>query len=132
MPGNDDAIRAIDLFCTLAANACSEGAALHQAELVAQKRDEPARAPTDAGPKSGRRVVEIKQQPRRGRSQGSAGGGKSYSAGGGKGDEASPKASAPAAPSKAASPAPAAAQEPAATSAAATPTVAVEEGEKKA
>jgi small subunit ribosomal protein S2 len=139
VPGNDDAIRAIDLFCTLAANACGEGAALHQAELVAQKRDEPARAPTDAGPKSGRRVVEIKQQPRRGRSQGSAGGGKSYSAGGGKGDEAGPKASAPAAASKAASPAPAAAVaeesavSPAATTApaAATPTAAAEEVEKK-
>jgi len=88
VPGNDDAIRAIDLFCTAAANACREGFEQHQAELVAQKKNQPEPAKADSGPKSGRRVVEIKQQPRRGRSQGSAGGGKSYSAGGAKGDQA--------------------------------------------
>ena len=88
VPGNDDAIRAIDLYCTAAANACREGFERHQAELVAQKKDAPAPAKSDSGPKSGRRVVEIKQQPRRGRSQASAGGGKSYSAGGAKGDDA--------------------------------------------
>ena len=88
VPGNDDAIRSIDLFCTAAANACREGFEQHQAELIAQKKDAPAPAKSDSGPKSGRRVVEIKQQPRRGRSQGSAGGGKSYSAGGDKGEDA--------------------------------------------
>ena len=88
VPGNDDAIRSIDLFCTAAANACREGFEQHQAELVAQKKDAPAPTKSDSGPKSGRRVVEIKQQPRRGRSQGSAGGGKSYSAGGAKGEDA--------------------------------------------
>ena len=88
VPGNDDAIRAIDLFCTAAANACREGYEQHQAELIAQKKDTPAPSKSDSGPKSGRRVVEIKQQPRRGRSQASAGGGKSYSAGGAKGDDA--------------------------------------------
>jgi len=88
VPGNDDAIRAIDLFCTAAANACREGFEQHQAELVAQKKDAPAPTKSDSGPNSGRRVVEIKQQPRRGRSQGSAGGGKSYSAGGAKGEDA--------------------------------------------
>jgi small subunit ribosomal protein S2 len=88
VPGNDDAIRAIDLFCTAAANACREGFEQHQAELISQKKDAPAPAKSDSGPKSGRRVVEIKQQPRRGRSQGSAGGGKSYSAGGDKGEDA--------------------------------------------
>ena len=48
IPGNDDAIRAIDLYCTAAANACREGAAAHQAKLVAQKRDEPQAAATRA------------------------------------------------------------------------------------
>lgn len=129
VPGNDDAIRAIDLFCTAAANACREGAALHQAELVAQKRDTPAPSSSDSGPKSGRRVVEIKQQPRRGRSQGSAGGGKSYSAGGGKGDDATPKASGPVVVTRAAAATPIAAELPAPPTE--TAAVVVEEGEKK-
>ncbi len=92
VPGNDDALRAIDLYCTAAANACREGYERHQAELVAQRRDAPAPAKAEAGSATGRRVVEIKQQPRRGRGQGerSAGGGKSYSAGSDKPEEASP------------------------------------------
>jgi small subunit ribosomal protein S2 len=129
VPGNDDAIRAIDLFCTAAANACREGAALHQAELVAQKRDKPAPSSSESGPKSGRRVVEIKQQPRRGRSQGSAGGGKSYSAGGGKGDDAKPAASGPVVVAKATAAAPAAV-EPKATPTE-TPAATADEGKKK-
>ena len=96
VPGNDDAIRAIDLYCTAAANACREGYDKHQAELVAQKRDAPPKPKADAGPKSGRRVVEIKQQPRRGRAQATAGGGKSFSAGGGKGDDAKASSGGPA------------------------------------
>jgi len=94
VPGNDDAIRAIDLFCTAAANACREGDDQHQAELISQKSAAPADDKRDAGPKSGRRVVEIKQQPRRGRNAAasSAGGGKSYSAGGGKEPDAKPAA----------------------------------------
>jgi small subunit ribosomal protein S2 len=88
VPGNDDAIRSIDLFCTAAANACREGFEKHQAELVAQKRAAPVKTKAESGPATGRRVVEIKQQPRRGRGQNSAGGGKSYSAGGAKGDDA--------------------------------------------
>ena len=90
VPGNDDAIRAIDLYCTAAANSCREGYDQHQAELVAQRKDAPAETKTESGPKTGRRVVEIKQQPRRGRGQqgSTAGGGKSFSAGGGKGDDA--------------------------------------------
>ena len=98
VPGNDDAIRAIDLFCTAAANACRQGFEKHQAELIAKKKDEPVKAKSDGGPKSGRRVVEIKQQPRRGRSQGAAGGGKSYSAGGAKGENAKTEAAAAATP----------------------------------
>jgi small subunit ribosomal protein S2 len=87
VPGNDDAIRAIDLFCTAAANACREGYEQHQAELVSQRANAPAaEAKADAGPTTGRRVVEIKQQPRRGRERStSAGGGRSFSAGGGGG-----------------------------------------------
>ena len=99
VPGNDDALRAIDLYCTAIANACREGYTRHQAELVAQRRDTPAPAKGDAGSATGRRVVEIKQQPRRGRGQNdrSAGGGKSYSAGGAKGEDAPKRAAAPAA-----------------------------------
>ncbi len=134
VPGNDDAIRAIDLFCTAAANACREGFEQHQAELVAQKKDAPAPAKSDSGPKSGRRVVEIKQQPRRGRAQGSAGGGKSYSAGGAKGDDAPVTVVKAQAPAVAKEPAPEAA--PSAGEAAETPEKAAaatpsEEGEKK-
>ena len=108
VPGNDDALRAIDLYCTAVANACLEGSEQRQAELVAQNRDKPAQPKSsDPGSKTGRRVVEIKQQPRRGRGQGgerSAGGGKAYSAGSDKPDEAAaaptpaPKAAAPATP----------------------------------
>ena len=139
VPGNDDAIRAIDLYCTAVANACREGFEKHQAELVAQKKAAPAQAKTDSGPASGRRVVEIKQQPRRGRSQGAAGGGKSYSAGGNKGEDAPVtvvKTPAPAAAKTAAPEATKAADAPSASETAATPdettaapAAAVEEGE---
>ncbi len=120
VPGNDDAIRAIDLYCTAAANACREGFEQHQAELIAQKKAAPTPARSESGPKSGRRVVEIKQQPRRGRSQGSAGGGKSYSAGGTKGDDAPVTVvKTPVAPSTATA------------TPTATPTTPVDEGENK-
>lgn len=122
VPGNDDAIRAIDLYCTAAANACRQGFEQHQAELVAQKRDQPAPVRSDAGAKSGRRVVEIKQQPRRGRAQASAGGGKSYSAGGATGDDAK----------GAAAPTVTVVKKKAAVATPATETVATEESEKKA
>lgn len=111
VPGNDDALRAIDLYCTAAANACREGYEQHQAELVAQRRDQPAPSRGESGPKTGRRVVEIKQAPRRSRGQsgGGAGGGKSYSAGGGKGEGAAPaKEAAPSSNAEAASGTPAA------------------------
>ncbi len=97
VPGNDDALRAIGLYCAAVADACREGDAKHQAALVAQRKDTPAPARAEGGTATGRRVVEIKQQPRRGRGQGSssAGGGKSYSAGGGKGDDAPRRAVTP-------------------------------------
>ncbi len=108
IPGNDDAIRAIDLYCTAVANACREGYEQHQAELVAQRSKSPAPERAEAGPSTGRRVVEIKQQPRRGRgASGAAGGGKSYSAGG-KGEAAEEKPAAAAATPAAAPAAPAA------------------------
>ncbi len=66
VPANDDAIRAIELYCDVVANACAEGAELFNER--AQAEPEPAQA---AGP-GGRRVVEIKQQPRRGRQAGGA------------------------------------------------------------
>ncbi len=85
VPGNDDAIRAITLYCAAVADACREGYELYQAELVSQRANAPAPEKSDSGPKTGRRVVEIKQAPRRSRSaSSSAGGGKSYTAGGGK------------------------------------------------
>ena len=92
VPGNDDAIRAIDLYCTAVANACREGYEKHQASLVAQRAKAPApEKGAAAGPKTGRRVVEIKQAPRRGRGGApSAGGGKAYTAGGAKDDDKSP------------------------------------------
>ncbi|MDG2050484.1 MAG: 30S ribosomal protein S2 [Myxococcota bacterium] len=65
IPGNDDATRAIDLYCRCVADRCLEGASLHQQQLIQQKAEQPA----EEKPKSttGRRVVEIKQAPRRSR-----------------------------------------------------------------
>lgn len=114
IPGNDDALRAIDLYCVAAANACREGYDQHQQELVAQRSNQPAKPSGETGPASGRRVVEIKQQPRRGRGGRDgerSGGGKSYSAGGDKeeaGSSPAPATPAPAAPAaKTDAPAPA-------------------------
>jgi small subunit ribosomal protein S2 len=59
VPGNDDAIRAIELYCKLVADACLEGASLFQARAQSQ---EPAAAGAEAaGPRAIRRVVEIRQ-----------------------------------------------------------------------
>ena len=84
VPGNDDALRAIDLYCVAAANACREGYDQHQQELVAQRSSQPQKPAGGDGAASGRRVVEIKQQPRRSRGARDgerSGGGKSYSGG---------------------------------------------------
>ena len=123
VPGNDDAIRAIDFYCAHVADACIEGAALHQEKL---RSEEPADQAKDAAA-SGRRVVEIKQAPRRSRSTS----GRTASAGGwGEKDEpaaapaaADPAAAAPAAEAPAAA-APAAAAPAAAAPAAAAPAAA--------
>ena len=59
IPGNDDAIRSLELYNRLVANASIEGAQIHnerlQSEVSAEPAEEAAKAPT------GRRVVEIKQ-----------------------------------------------------------------------
>jgi small subunit ribosomal protein S2 len=69
VPGNDDAIRAIELYCKLVADACMEGAELFNARAQAQ---EPAAAGAEAGgPRAIRRVVEIRHPTaRRGRQPG--------------------------------------------------------------
>lgn len=99
VPGNDDALRAIDLYCKLVADAVLEGSRIYNDRLQDQApaESEPAQATA-----TGRRVVEIKQAPRRGR--GSSGGtsGRTQSAGGRDRDDA------PAADASAAAAAPAA------------------------
>jgi small subunit ribosomal protein S2 len=69
IPGNDDAIRAIQLYCARAATACLEGVQLYQERLRSEApAGEAGRAEKEAaGPSTGRVVVEIKQPPRRGR-----------------------------------------------------------------
>ena len=59
VPGNDDAIRAIELYCQLVADACLEGASLFNARVQSQ---EPVAAGAETtGPRAIRRVVEIRQ-----------------------------------------------------------------------
>jgi len=78
IPGNDDSIRAIQLYCARLADACLEGAAIHndrlQSEAAEAERARPAKAAT-AGPSTGRVVVEITHPPRRGRGAGASYGG---------------------------------------------------------
>jgi small subunit ribosomal protein S2 len=70
IPGNDDSIRAIQLYCSRVADACIEGAAIHndrlQSEAAEAERARPAKAAA-AVPSTGRVVVEITHPPRRGR-----------------------------------------------------------------
>ncbi len=70
IPGNDDSIRALQLYCSRVANACLEGAELFnervQSEVSDEERARPG-APAQAATATGRVVVEIKQPPRRGR-----------------------------------------------------------------
>jgi small subunit ribosomal protein S2 len=58
VPGNDDAIRAIELYCKLVADTCIEGAQIFNARVQSQ---EPAAAAEGTGPRAIRRVVEIRQ-----------------------------------------------------------------------
>jgi len=74
IPGNDDATRAIDLYCKCVADACVEGAAIRQDKLISEKEAAPKNEADKVLPGTGRRVVEMTQPPRRGRG-GSGGGG---------------------------------------------------------
>jgi len=66
VPGNDDSIRAIQLYCSRMADACLEGAALFEERIQAQTaaREKEAEKAA-AGPATGRVVVDIKHPPRR-------------------------------------------------------------------
>lgn len=70
VPGNDDAIRAIQLYCELVADACLEGAEIFNERAQAQESEAPR--PSEAAPGAGRRVVDIRPTPtvRRGRQPG--------------------------------------------------------------
>ena len=73
IPGNDDSIRAIQLYCSRIAEVCLEGAALFNERVTTEvSEDEQARAAAAQvgpvpSPATGRVVVEIKHPPRRGR-----------------------------------------------------------------
>jgi small subunit ribosomal protein S2 len=68
VPGNDDAVRAIQLYCARVADACLAGAELFNERVQAQaSREAETRVERAAAPTTGRVVVEIKQPPRRGR-----------------------------------------------------------------
>ncbi|MCH8890033.1 MAG: 30S ribosomal protein S2 [Myxococcales bacterium] len=69
IPGNDDSIRAIQLYCSKMANACLEGEVIHNDRIQSQeaeKEKRPAKG-EKSETRSGRVVVEIKNPPRRGR-----------------------------------------------------------------
>jgi small subunit ribosomal protein S2 len=75
VPGNDDSTRAIQLYCQRVADACAEGAWIFNERVQSQvSEQERARATGEVAEKTGtgRVVVEIKQQPRRGRGTHSA------------------------------------------------------------
>ena len=92
VPGNDDAIRAIDLYCRLVADACEEGARIHNDRIQSESKSESDS--DEAASTTGRRVVEIKQAPRRSRGHQGTTSGRTQSAGGRQ--EADPIAESPA------------------------------------
>jgi len=70
IPGNDDATRAISLYCGQVADACIDGAQLNEARIRSEAVEEATgrRGEGEAHTTGmGRVVVEIKQPPRRGR-----------------------------------------------------------------
>jgi small subunit ribosomal protein S2 len=71
VPGNDDAIRALELYLGLAADACIEGASVFN-ERVTSSDGGAAKGDAGETTAAGRRVIEIKQAPRRGRQGGGA------------------------------------------------------------
>jgi small subunit ribosomal protein S2 len=77
VPGNDDSLRAIQLYCVRVADACIEGAMLFNERVQAEVAEEERAKVTGPAPEratTGKVVVEITQQPRRGRGTHSAGG----------------------------------------------------------
>ena len=77
IPGNDDSIRAIHLYCARVADACLEGATLYDERIRAEVEEAEkakSKAPESAPSPSGRVVVEITQPPRRGRGPAGPGG----------------------------------------------------------
>jgi len=125
IPGNDDALRAIALYCQCVADVCIEGNEVHQAKLRDSKAKQPSR--DDKKQSGGRRVVEIKQTPRRSRGPGgrdggnASAGGRTVSAGKAESEEAPAEAKAPEAPAAPAAPAATPASVPAAAPAAEAP-----------
>jgi small subunit ribosomal protein S2 len=84
IPGNDDAIRSVELYCHAVADACVEGAAAYAEKLAS--RPKPEKDAKTGVTSTGRRVVEIKQAPRRGRGNQDGGSGRTRSSGGWGGD----------------------------------------------
>jgi small subunit ribosomal protein S2 len=64
IPGNDDAIRAISLYCGKVAEACRIGVELHSERIQEEDRLVPEEE-GEAAPQLGKRVVEITQPARR-------------------------------------------------------------------
>jgi small subunit ribosomal protein S2 len=64
VPGNDDAMRAIKLYCEKVAEACHIGKELHNQRIVEEGRAE-SEAVEAESPQVGKRVVEITQPARR-------------------------------------------------------------------
>ncbi len=66
IPGNDDAIRAVQLYCAAVADACLEGAEVYNARVQSEVSEQETGRP-QREPQGGRRVVDIQQPgPRRG------------------------------------------------------------------
>jgi small subunit ribosomal protein S2 len=126
VPGNDDAIRSIELYCRLVAQACIEGEQQHQDRLLKEREAAPSQD-DKVGAGTGRRVVEIRQPPRRGR----AASGRTHSTGGwqDKPAGAAAPAASSAASSAAPSAAPSAAEAPAAPAAPKAPAAAAEDAD---
>ncbi len=101
IPGNDDAIRAIQLYCAQVADAAVLGAELHNERLQSQapETDGSRGGEREASvPGTGRVVVEIKHPPRRGRGgTHSAGGPRRTGPGAPRGGESAEPVEAPAA-----------------------------------
>ena len=80
IPGNDDAIRAIQFYCAVVADSCQEGAEIHNERLQSQATAQPEAK--EGRPVSTRRVVEIKQPSGAGGGRGRGGDTRRRQAGG--------------------------------------------------